>query len=152
MSAELSWIVTIVGLWGFWMAGNKVWWAWYINIGNQLLWVAFAIVSGYYAFLLGTAFYLAVFIKNAYQWTVEHQDDKLAKSLFVPASQAFDRPEMNLDGPPASSAGDPLNRTLVGEQREYIYDDLGVLIGERSHYVFEDEIEVDTSYLEKETT
>ena len=140
MSAELSWIVTIVGLAGFWLAGNKVWWAWYINIANQLLWVAFALVSGYYAFLLGTAFYLAVFIKNAYQWTTEHfdnEDNELEKELFA-------APKMNLDGPPAPK--------LVGQRHNYVYDDDGKLVGERMEYVFDDEIEVDTGYLEKETT
>jgi hypothetical protein len=79
MSNELSWLVTIVGLIGFWLAGNKVWWAWYVNIANQLMWVIFAIVSGYYAFLLGTAFYTAVFVKNAIQWTQAHRAEKLVR-------------------------------------------------------------------------
>lgn len=142
MSAELSWIVTIVGLAGFWLAGNKVWWAWYINIANQLLWVAFALVSGYYAFLLGTAFYLAVFIKNAYQWT----KDEIARRDQIFEEELAKQPplslDMNLDGPPAPK--------LVGQRLEYVYDDDGKLAGERMEYVFEDlEVEVDTGYLEK---
>lgn len=69
MGDTFSWIVTIVGLIGFELAGRKVWWAWYINIANQFAWVAFALITGYHAFLLGTAFYFVVFCKNAYLWT-----------------------------------------------------------------------------------
>ena len=68
----LSWVVTLIGLIGFWLSGKKLWWAWYINIANQLLWVAFAIFSGYYIFLVAAGFYLVVFSRNAYLWTKEH--------------------------------------------------------------------------------
>ena len=92
MNAELfSWLVTVVGLFGFWLAGNKVWWAWYVNIANQVMWVIFAVVSGYYAFLLGTAFYLFVFVKNAIQWTREHNEVKRFANMPVVAHNgAFD--------------------------------------------------------------
>lgn len=72
MDQVFSWIVTILGLLGFWLAGKKLWWSWYINIANQVMWVIFALVTDYYAFLVGTAFYLVVFSRNAYLWTTEH--------------------------------------------------------------------------------
>lgn len=71
-----SWVVTLVGCFGFWLGGRKVWWCWYVNIANQLLWFAFAIITGYYAFLVGGLFYLTVFSRNAYLWTREHFDEK----------------------------------------------------------------------------
>ncbi len=74
MEQAFSWIVTILGLVGFYLAGKKVWWCWYINIVNQIAWVIFAIITDYYAFLLGTLFYFIVFTKNAYHWTREHFD------------------------------------------------------------------------------
>lgn len=76
MGDIFSYIVTIVGLLGFWLAGRKVWWAWYINILNQFAWVAFALITEYYAFLIGTAFYLFVFVRNAYLWTKEHRENR----------------------------------------------------------------------------
>ena len=72
MAEAFSWIVTIVGCFGFWLGGKKIWWSWYVNIANQLAWVMFALITGYYAFLVGTAFYLTVFVRNAYLWTNEH--------------------------------------------------------------------------------
>lgn len=67
-----SYILTAVGITGFWLAGRKVWWAWYVNIGNQALWLAYAWITGQWGFVLGTVFYTVVFVKNAVSWTKEH--------------------------------------------------------------------------------
>lgn len=68
----LSYVITGIGLLGFHLAGKKIWWSWWINVGNQVVWTVFALVTGYYAFLIGTAFYFFVFTKNAISWTREH--------------------------------------------------------------------------------
>ena len=69
-----SWALTAIGLAGFWLAGKKVWWAWYVNIANQILWTAYALVTEQLGFLVGTAFYTFVFTKNALAWTREHRE------------------------------------------------------------------------------
>lgn len=69
-----SWILSIVGLIGFFLAGSKIWWAWYVNIANQVLWTAYSIVTEQWGFLAGTAFYMYVFIRNAYLWTKDHNE------------------------------------------------------------------------------
>lgn len=45
-----------VGIVGFELAGRRVWWAWYVNIANQGLWLAFALITGYWGFVVGTIF------------------------------------------------------------------------------------------------
>ena len=65
----LSWVVSAVGIFGFYLAGKKIWWAWYVNIANQLFWILFAFITQNWGFLLATAFYLWVFGRNAYLWT-----------------------------------------------------------------------------------
>ncbi len=67
-----SWALTIVGVTGFFLAGKKVWWCWYINIACQFLWLAYALVTEQYGFLVGVVVYSIVFIKNAKSWTEEH--------------------------------------------------------------------------------
>lgn len=67
-----SWILTIIGVTGFFLAGRKVWWCWYVNITNQVLWTAYAIITEQWGFLVGVAVYLWVFITNAVKWTREH--------------------------------------------------------------------------------
>lgn len=71
-----SWIVTIVGLVGFFFAGRRKWWSWYINLGCQALWVVYALVSHQPAFLVSAAVYSVVFGRNAWTWTKEHRRAK----------------------------------------------------------------------------
>lgn len=66
----MDWVVTIIGAIGFLLAGKKIWWAWYVNIANQILWVVLAVATQQWGFLLGVPLYLSVFVKNAYDWTV----------------------------------------------------------------------------------
>lgn len=73
MDSIWSYVVTIIGLIGFYFVGKKMWWAWYINIFNQVLWAVYAIVTEQWGFLIGVAFYTTVFVKNAIEWTEEHR-------------------------------------------------------------------------------
>lgn len=66
-----SWLLTIVGVTGFILAGRKVWWAWYINLACQVLWFAYAIVTAQYGFIAAALVYSVVFTQNAVKWTRE---------------------------------------------------------------------------------
>ncbi len=74
MSIEqiLSWTVGAIGIFGFFLAGRRIWWSWYVNIFCQGLWVAYAIASETPAFLLTAGFYSVIFGWNAHKWTKEH--------------------------------------------------------------------------------
>lgn len=69
-----SWLLSAVGLAGFYFAGKKVWWAWYVNIANQVLWTLYSVITEQWGFLVGAGFYLFVFIRNAVLWTKEHRE------------------------------------------------------------------------------
>jgi hypothetical protein len=71
-----SYILTAVGITGFFLAGRKVWWSWYINIFCQVLWFAYALVTTQYGFIAAALLYTVVFGKNAWQWTKEHRGRK----------------------------------------------------------------------------
>lgn len=79
-----SWILTVVGVTGFILAGKKIWWAWYINIFCQGLWFTYAIVSEQYGFIAASLLYVGVFSKNALEWTQEHRLEKSACERFHP--------------------------------------------------------------------
>lgn len=68
-----SWLLSIVGVAGFILAGRKIWWAWYINIFCQGLWLAYAVSSEQWGFLFGGVIYTVVFVNNAWKWTAEHK-------------------------------------------------------------------------------
>lgn len=69
-----SWVLSAVGLAGFFLAGKLVWWAWYVNLANQVLWTVYAFLTEQWGFLAGTVFYMYVFSRNAYLWTKKHRE------------------------------------------------------------------------------
>lgn len=77
----LTWVMVFVGLVGFHYAGKKKWWAWYINIACQVLWITYALVSNQPAFLVSAGVYTYQFTKNAIAWTKEHQKEKFFDSF-----------------------------------------------------------------------
>ncbi|QGZ17272.1 hypothetical protein SEA_GIANTSBANE_68 [Arthrobacter phage Giantsbane] len=68
----LTWIMTTVGFTGFIFAGQRKWWAWYINLACQILWAVYALATGQMAFLAFAAAYFVIFGHNAYKWTKDH--------------------------------------------------------------------------------
>lgn len=66
-----SWILTIVGVTGFILAGRRIWWAWYVNLLCQILWFTYAIVTTQYGFIAAAVVYSVVFTQNALKWTRE---------------------------------------------------------------------------------
>lgn len=88
----VSWatLLTIVGLVGFYFAGKKKWWCWYINIGCQVLWFTYAIVSEQYAFILASIAYTWVFTKNAIAWTREHRQSPVIHNPKYDVKLLFD--------------------------------------------------------------
>jgi hypothetical protein len=89
----LSWVVGAVGLTGFYFAGKRVWWSWYINLGCQILWFAYALVTGQPAFLVTAAVYFVIFAINACKWTKEHL---AVKRMLNDAKKLEPKPESNL--------------------------------------------------------
>lgn len=67
-----DYILSISGVLGFILAGKKIWWAWYINLGSQFIWFAYSITTQQYGFLIGSSIYFIVFASNAISWTKEH--------------------------------------------------------------------------------
>lgn len=76
----MDWILTAVGLTGFILAGRKIWWAWYVNITCQGLWLYYAISTKQYGFILAAFVYTIVFTINAIKWTSERHDHEISDS------------------------------------------------------------------------
>lgn len=116
----MDWIVTIVGLTGFILAGKKIWWAWYVNLACQGLWVAYALITDQYAFLVAAAVYSIVFTKNALAWTKEHKEAKAAKQKSVDAGE----PQLTYNqyrelweaSPPDEDDGEPYGEIFINSE------------------------------------
>ena len=72
-----SYLLTTVGLTGFYFAGRGKWWAWWINIGAQGLWITYAIVTQQYGFIAAAIAHVIVFSDNLIKWKKEYAKRKI---------------------------------------------------------------------------
>jgi hypothetical protein len=116
-----SWILTAIGLAGFFLAGRKVWWCWYINIFNQAIWLAYSVVTHQWGFLVGVVAYTIVFTKNAVKWTKERNqyplpNERIGEITGVSiSSDGVLKAVMKVD---RSETGDVIWKALGGKPRK----------------------------------
>lgn len=66
-----SWVLTLVGVTGLYLAGRRNPWGWAVGVGAQVLWLAYAVHSRQWGFLLSCFVYGAVFTRNFVCWRRE---------------------------------------------------------------------------------
>jgi len=64
----MPYILSVIGVAGMLVIGRGYWWGWVIAFVNECLWVAFAVATRQYGFILGAAFYGTVNAYNAHRW------------------------------------------------------------------------------------
>ena len=69
-----SWSLTAVGVTGLWIAGRGYWWAWLIGLAAQVLWLAYALTTEQYGFIVSAFAYGFVYARNARRWWSEQQE------------------------------------------------------------------------------
>lgn len=65
---HISWLVSVVSLTGMWYMGDKKWWAPWIGVGSQLLWLQFTFVTGQWGLLPAVLAYTYVHVRNGRNW------------------------------------------------------------------------------------
>lgn len=63
-----SWLLTTVGVAGLWAAGSRKSWGWLICLSAQGLWIAYALKSAQYGFLVSAVAYGTVYARNFRAW------------------------------------------------------------------------------------
>lgn len=66
-----SWILTGIGATGWYLAGRKNRWGWFLGLAVQVLWFMYAIGTGQYGFIVGAMLYGTIAAKNFLSWTQE---------------------------------------------------------------------------------
>lgn len=66
----LTWslLLSAIGVVGIFLAGRRSWTGWALGLAAQLLWVAYALTTGTYGFLLSAAGYGSVYALNLARW------------------------------------------------------------------------------------
>ncbi|NIL57110.1 hypothetical protein [Salinispora arenicola] len=66
-----SWLLTAVGVTGLYLAGRRSPWGWAVGIGAQALWLAYAVHTRQWGFLISCAAYGWVYARNFRQWRAD---------------------------------------------------------------------------------
>ncbi|MFF3092280.1 hypothetical protein [Streptomyces cyaneofuscatus] len=74
MIAWWSWLLTAVGVTGLYFAGRKRALGWGIGLGAQLLWIAYALATKQYGFLVSAFAYGWVYGRNFRVWRYEQRE------------------------------------------------------------------------------
>jgi hypothetical protein len=68
-----SWILTAVGVFGLYLAGSKRWQGWAVGLSAQVLWLAYAISTKQYGFIVSAFAYGTVYARNLHKWQLGNQ-------------------------------------------------------------------------------
>jgi hypothetical protein len=71
MNPYWSYLLTAVGVFGLYLAGRKSQWGWAVGLGAQVLWLAYAVNTEQWGFLVSAFAYGAVYTKNFRAWRKE---------------------------------------------------------------------------------
>ena len=63
-----SWALAVVGVVGIYFVGKKTLWGWFVLLFNETLWIAYAIVTEQYGFIVSAIAYGAVYIQSYIHW------------------------------------------------------------------------------------
>jgi len=66
-----SWILAAIGVTGIFFVGKKVVWAWLVLLVNEFIWIAYAITTKQYGFIVMATAYAIVYVRSYLSWKTE---------------------------------------------------------------------------------
>ena len=73
-----SYVLAAIGVTGIFFVGRKTIWGWFVLLFNEVLWIAYALITNQYGFILSAIAYAIVYIKS---YTLWRQEDIKAKPI-----------------------------------------------------------------------
>jgi hypothetical protein len=72
-----SYLLAAVGVTGIFLVGRKDIWGWLVLSTNEFIWIAYALATDQYGFIIMALAYLAVYIKSYIGWKSEAKMKKV---------------------------------------------------------------------------
>jgi hypothetical protein len=71
MTGYWSYVLAAIGVAGIFFVGRKTVWGWLVLLFNEVLWIAYALITNQYGFILSAIAYAIVYIKSYLLWRQE---------------------------------------------------------------------------------
>ena len=81
MSPYWSYLLTAVGIFGIYLAGRKNLYGWAVGLGAQVLWIAYAVSTEQWGFIVSAFAYGSVYAKNWSRWAKENENNEQTNSF-----------------------------------------------------------------------
>jgi hypothetical protein len=66
-----SWVLAAIGVAGIYFVGKKTLWGWFILLFGETLWIAYAVATEQYGFIVSAIAYAALYIKAYLHWKLD---------------------------------------------------------------------------------
>lgn len=87
-----SWILAAIGICGIFLVGRKTVWGWLILCVNEGLWIAYALATDQYGFILMSIAYTAIYIRSFIHW---RNDDAISEAKSAAVEDIQSVPDIN---------------------------------------------------------
>jgi nicotinamide riboside transporter PnuC len=77
-----DWVLGIVGVTGIFLVGRKTIWGWLVLLLNECLWIAYAVITDQYGFMVMAIAYGIIYIKSYFGWRREDRISRPIKRLY----------------------------------------------------------------------
>lgn len=64
----MDWLVSLMMLWWYWAAGNKIKGIWLYSVGINVTWIIYAVTIKEYGLILSSSIIGAIAIRNHIKW------------------------------------------------------------------------------------
>lgn len=63
-----SWVLATIGVLGIYFVGRKTIWGWLVLLANEVIWIAYALTTKQYGFIVSAVAYAIVYIRSFIHW------------------------------------------------------------------------------------
>jgi nicotinamide riboside transporter PnuC len=79
MTEYWSYLLAAIGVTGIFFVGRKTIWGWLILLLNECIWIAYALATDQYGFIIMATAYSAVYIKSFISWKKEEKEEHISQ-------------------------------------------------------------------------
>ena len=76
-----SWVLAAIGLCGIYFVGKKRIWGWLVLLFNETIWIAYALITEHYGFIVSYVAYAAVYIRSYLHWKADTVEDAVGANI-----------------------------------------------------------------------